>query len=939
MKYCLFLFVCIAVGFLAFSCSTESETRDPSSENPVPTESAAAEESKKPAETDQTTETATDQQPAQATAVAQDEIQDDGPQLLKTDRELVEQLVSGFSAATAERQPIEFLSIQAAPNAGLIGENPQFAQTPDTATIPVGELGTAVVAQENVRLYADPGREMNDADLESAEVLATIPPGAVIPLHGKHVGEEWVTWALGQYNYWWITEYDGQRGVVFGAFLDGEGRDPESNLRLAHYYRQDIEARSFYPYTGASVVPSGVIDCLQSDRVAIEAVSPGSYLLSTASPDDMVSLYQRQTEDKLATVFITTDLLIHSLHLVFDKMLADVEEQNLLPMLTVLVEGYLSALTGLDSETAGTETAVSTERMIAYFQVAEGLLRFGQAAGVGEGIPEDVSPWEFDPTISREEEVDRVFVFSPYPKPVQTELELILAAEKREKSPLLGIPTNYPKFKPRGHYTKTDALRTYFRVMSWFGEVHFHFEDNLLDHPEKPNQTADALLLLKVGLENPDLMEIWHALFDPITYLIGESDNLSFEDLLGVLDEASSNAIQEIIDSRESTVEWLQTALPKLRKPLIADRSVWTPESVEQASQGEMPMPPVGFRFFGQRFTYDSMIHQLLSSPRVGSLEAPRNMVKGLDVMAAFGSSSATILLEEESQNVVGFRDNLTALTDFFETRENLFWRGSFYNGYLRLVRALGSFEKGAGHYFTTSDIWDTKTLITAHAGWAELRHDTILYVKQSFAEMGGEGDDITYDRMEPRKPVHFVEPNIEFFQWLVVALSDAGSVLSDTGLLTDLYKSKFSELEGIARDLVDIVAREIKGESITAEQNSGLRILPHRLARIVVPAASTDGFVDEEQLKMALVADVHSTENEALEVATGIPYRIYVLLNDKHGGKRIGVGYMFSYYEFTQPANQRMNDEEWKRIVYSDSSPMDQYLPLWAQGILCGAE
>ena len=89
----------------------------------------------------------------------------------------------------------------------------------------------------------------------------------------------------------------------------------------------------------------------------------------------------------------------------------------------------------------------------------------------------------------------------------------------------------------------------------------------------------------------------------------------------------------------------------------------------------------------------------------------------------------------------------------------------------------------------------------------------------------------------------------------------------------------------------------------------------------------------------MALVADVHSTSDEALEVATGIPYRIYVLLNDDHGGRRIGVGYMFSYYEFTQPANQRMNDEEWKSIVYSDSSDMAQYLPDWAKGNLCEGE
>jgi hypothetical protein len=85
----------------------------------------------------------------------------------------------------------------------------------------------------------------------------------------------------------------------------------------------------------------------------------------------------------------------------------------------------------------------------------------------------------------------------------------------------------------------------------------------------------------------------------------------------------------------------------------------------------------------------------------------------------------------------------------------------------------------------------------------------------------------------------------------------------------------------------------------------------------------------------MALVADVFTAaeQNLVLESAVGIPYRLYIPLNDKQGGKRIAVGYGFSYYEFTQPISNRLNNEQWKAIVYTDNFDMKNYHPFWMQG------
>jgi hypothetical protein len=114
------------------------------------------------------------------------------------------------------------------------------------------------------------------------------------------------------------------------------------------------------------------------------------------------------------------------------------------------------------------------------------------------------------------------------------------------------------------------------------------------------------------------------------------------------------------------------------------------------------------------------------------------------------------------------------------------------------------------------------------------------------------------------------------------------------------------------------------------------IKNVPYQLSSLVIAQLSRGGgwMDDINSLRMALVADVF-TNGEiglVLETAVGIPYRLYIPLNDKQGGKRIALGYGFSYYEFTHPMSDRLNNDQWKAIVYGNSD-MKNYLPFWMQG------
>ena len=90
----------------------------------------------------------------------------------------------------------------------------------------------------------------------------------------------------------------------------------------------------------------------------------------------------------------------------------------------------------------------------------------------------------------------------------------------------------------------------------------------------------------------------------------------------------------------------------------------------------------------------------------------------------------------------------------------------------------------------------------------------------------------------------------------------------------------------------------------------------------------------------MACIADVFTNSDigQCLEVGVGVPYKVYIPLNDCRG-KRISVGYIPSYYEFYHPTSNRLNDDEWKAKVYSSSSDMSKYRPFWSNSCILPAK
>ena len=78
----------------------------------------------------------------------------------------------------------------------------------------------------------------------------------------------------------------------------------------------------------------------------------------------------------------------------------------------------------------------------------------------------------------------------------------------------------------------------------------------------------------------------------------------------------------------------------------------------------------------------------------------------------------------------------------------------------------------------------------------------------------------------------------------------------------------------------------------------------------------------------------MHTDTNtqQVLEEGVGYVDLILVAYKNFNGNIQIGVGPVFSYYEFKQEMDNRLTDEEWKQMLIDDQAP-DR--PTWTESFI----
>ncbi len=609
-------------------------------------------------------------------------------------------------------------------------------------------------------------------------------------------------------------------------------------------------------------------------------VIPGREYTATGYKE-IYDIYNEAREKDIPQ-FITTDAVLHTYHKLYDKILMTAEEdffiQFLIHMDSLLLEEALNYFNNSSEDFA----KECFKKVVAYFSVP---LRILDENFV---IPDSVANL------------------------VNQELALIDAHEGYVLSPLFSAyDEDYSQYKPRGHYTKTEELKKYFKAMMWHGRQTFTlFDAWYYGSAPRPDLTGAALALIHL-MENIQpkrtVWTYWNNIYIPTVFFVGKADDLLPQDYLNFAKQYfGTNFNEQHIENNliETTIlDFITQADEYFPEPLITTNT------------------PKGMRFMGQRFIPDSYMLDQLVFPFVPY----RLMPKSLDVLAVMNSDEAYNLLSEMGEtNYLGYIQQLAYLKDLYENYPDEQWAENLYWNWLYCLMPL-LFEKGEGFPpFMQNLAWLRKDINTALGSWAELRHDTILYAKQSCTEYVG--DKPTNDLIQG-----YVEPNPYLFARLASLSKLMREGLLGLSILNEKMEGKLVKLEELLLTLNSISEKELTGGNVTMDEYSVICNFGQTIEDLV-------SFGEEYELgngpnswsedKMPVIADVHTDSNTGtcLEEGVGYPFRIFVICQVENELK-ITVGGIFSYYEFIQPVSNRLTDEEWAEMLVSEDPPQ---LPYW---------
>ncbi|KKQ71454.1 MAG: hypothetical protein UT33_C0009G0045 [Candidatus Peregrinibacteria bacterium GW2011_GWC2_39_14] len=616
---------------------------------------------------------------------------------------------------------------------------------------------------------------------------------------------------------------------------------------------------------------------------------------------EFFSIYEQNRYNQTPS-FVTTDSILHTYHLLFDHLLKQLEEKYLATELKTLNAGMLKESLAQGELLAGSDFENASKRNMGFFAVG------GKLMDSATQIPSAVA------------------------NEVNAELAFIDKHEGIKESPVMNIGTkpgelsnspqgplsvdqlkeDYTQYIPRGHYDKTELLKAYFKSMMWYGRLTFRF---------KSDDEIRSAILIVLALDKDENKKPWDKIYEPTSFFVGKSDDVTYYQVIDIVEQVyGKNPDVKIIAQDKDKFASVKKSLKTLEPPKINSMPIFNAD-IQPDREKEIS----GFRFMGQRFTIDAAIFQKLVYRDVDQNPAgeKRMLPKSLDIAAAMGSKYAYSLLKEaKDTEFANYTNNMEKMKEYVAGLKQDIWTQNLYWGWLYSILPLTT-EKNEGYpSFMTNLAWVAKEMNTYFGSWTELKHDTILYAKQVYAELGGGGGE---ENKEDDRG--YVEPNPYVYARLASLLKMTKKGLSMRAIISPEMVESLNKMETLALSLKTISEKELKEVQLTEEEYELIRSYGGQLEHFWyevnkedMAEMSRDVFLNENPA--AIVADVATDPNgSVLEEGTGRIFTIYAVV-PIDGKLRLTRGGIYSYYEFTWPMNDRLTDKKWRTLMGMGDQP-----------------
>jgi hypothetical protein len=624
-------------------------------------------------------------------------------------------------------------------------------------------------------------------------------------------------------------------------------------------------------------------------------------VLNKLGTDDIADAFSYYWAEDLP-VFITTDTMLHVWHLIFDKILERTEENIFYPLLealTIEVGKKASKYSFLDAHT------------LIFFVVALKIIR-----------PE----MNLDIPIEIEQASEAIANTIINQDPISyTELTIRFFDD-------------FSQYIPRGHYTNSETLSNYFRLYKWFARVPFFFDDyaGMESLDVSPEEMINSAIEVTWLLKNTQIkyldrltsgLEIWETIISFLDVIMGSLNAITPLDLNDYC-EQNIGLNWHLGDIDEEVISQLQydvlnnSQIPEPEMPFYINIMNLGFES------------PKTFTLFGEIETLDSISLQNVVHPNIYGRFLPH----GLDfTYTCLESNRALELLlteyPDEFLDFPSYRDTLEEAKKEVNSVSSVKKQTLQWNWISSLKPLAVETPNVEGDIilpeFMNSSAWLDEKLTTIMGSWAQLRHDTILYTKQ------------TYGGWVCSTPTGYVEPYPDFY--------------SSLGQVSQLFKTSFETLKNLGYNfslgyftflslldcftsvcyrLEEISIKELLQEPLTIEDKTFITSIYHQkrhgicgvpdYARGWLPFllgyAGYDYYFAEPypNSRSSLIADIYTDPNtkQVLHISTGFLEHIIAYVPSWDGYDIPVVGPVFSYYEFPAPNYNRITNEEWRGIL-----------------------
>lgn len=588
-------------------------------------------------------------------------------------------------------------------------------------------------------------------------------------------------------------------------------------------------------------------------------------------------------------VYISADGILEALHSSYDDLLKSTETYALIPKVDALLGNIHLAL-------ANYADAAGAAELDLYLSVARSLLSGQPVAPVAGADAAAVS--------------DIVAKANAANGLISVEL---FGVNRDEDS---------SQFAPRGHYTDSEELSRYFRAMMWLGRVDFRLIETLPDGSSVLRRPqVNAALLLRTLMTDGDVAA-WKQVDSALQIFVGTSDYMVLPEVEALL--ADLGGYDAAIAADDATV---RAAIVDggYGMQLIASHI-----AVNAGVVDTLPLNR-SFALFGQRYILDSHVFSQVVYDRTKEL---RMMPNTLDAAyAALGNDAALPLLRPDLETYdQSYPGNLEGARILADAHGEDFWGASLYNLWLGALRDLSPSAADVANpaaaglpSVTATEPWSRRILNTQLGSWAELRHDTLLYAKQSYTGIPA-----------CEYPDAYVDPYPEFYTRLV-RYAELGLGLLDEldgalGYDGERATAYFTNLKSSMTMLADMAEDQRDGVPFSAEQmafiNDAVRVEEQAAGCTTIQVPNgwlADLYLNPEtSIEFdPTVADIHTQPadkdgnivGKVLHVATGYP-RLMVTTVDTCQGPRAYVGVAFAYHEQVTADFERLTDEKWAEQI-----------------------